>query len=152
MPLFYCSGSPWCSQSSQKTLVQREVTFRHPSPGNVGNCSSASHLPEESSEHWAIACKRRQASPQLWQKGGLDMISRKESMVAKPRCEPVPLQLRTKCLYIFAGPWHSPCHFLQARQLGGCSLLALVNPTHTCPALPGSAQDLIQSWIGKHMR
>ena len=72
-------------------------------------------------------------------------------MVTNPKCEQVPLQLRAKCLYPFSGPCYSPCHFLQA-DLGYWSLLAWVNPTCTCPALPGSAQDSDQSWIGKHMR
>lgn len=51
--------------NTHKALAQVEVTFRHPLPGNGGNCSSASHLPEVSCKHWAIPCKGRWASPQL---------------------------------------------------------------------------------------
>jgi len=78
------------------------------------------------------------------------MVCRKESMVKNPKSEQVPPQLRVKYLYLFAGPYYSPCHFLQVNL--GDSSLALVNPTCTCPALPGSAQGSDQSWTGKHMR
>lgn len=145
------SPTPWCSQHSQ------------------GSCTARGHLQAPSSRKWrellfsfspsrsvlqtlSYSMQRQVGlSPAVFcdKKGGLDMISRKESMITNSRWEQVFLHLRAKFLHLFAGPCYSPCHFLQA-NLGDCSLLALVNPTYR--VLPESAQDSDQKWIEKRKR
>lgn len=115
VPLSYSMGQPVLTRFSHS-----QVTFRDHSPKNGGNCSSASRIVLQILSHSmqrqvglfpAVFCDKRVAW--TWSPGKSPWLQ-------------IPGESRyfcssELCLYLFAGPCSSPCHFLQA-NLGDCSL------------------------------